>query len=465
MTAAGKYYPADPGELRNEVEKCVGGAGKVKVPGRLVALIAPHAGYQFSGRVAGCAYAALESRSFDTVVVVGTHFPGKGASVLDVDYYQTPLGFAGVDRDVVKKLLAAEVFNSDAARHADHAIETQVPFLQVVLPEGFRLVAIAATETGADFVKKAAQGLARALEGKRALLVASTDLAHFPSYEAANEIDAKIVESWKTLDGMKVIEREEALMREYSATPNLECVMCGKAAVAIVVEAAKLLGAKKLEILKYANSGDVPQGEKSQVVGYAAAAIFGETEMVQELSRDARLHLLGVAREAVTAAVAGKAAPAFEAKTAELKVKRGVFVTLYKNGRLRGCIGCFSSPDELPATVARYAVLSALEDDRFGPVKPDEVAQLGIKVSVLSEPRKAASPEEVEIGRHGIWIVDKRTGRSGTYLPEVATEMGWDRETFLTDCCLHKAGLPGDCWKKGAVDIFIYTTQVFGEGE
>lgn len=465
MVAAGRFYPADAAQLRRMVEGYIKDAGKIEVEGEPVALIAPHAGYVYSGHVAGHAYAAVRGMSFDTVVVMGSHAPGEGISVLDVDWYRTPLGYVRVDREAVKELLEIPYFEYEASRHRDHAVEVQVPFLQAALREGFKIVSLAVNDSCADFAHKIAHDMAHALEGKKVLFVASTDLSHYPPYESAKEIDGEIMETWKTLDGAEIVRRERELMKEHADVPNLGCVMCGKASVAVAAEAAKNLGAHSIELVKYANSGDVADGDKEQVVGYGAAVIFRKGGKVETggLSKEAQEYLLKVASEAITAAVAGGKKPSLEAQTDELKAKLGIFVTLYRNGQLRGCIGCFDSEEELPATVAKYAVYSALHDSRFGPVQEKELADLKIKISVLSAPRKIGSADEVVVGTHGIWVRDPKTGRSGTYLPEVATEMGWDRDTFLTDCCLHKAGLPGDAWKKGEVEISTYTTQVFGE--
>ncbi len=469
MVAAGRFYEKDTVKLRKEVEGYISAASivdeeKKTFSGDAVALIAPHAGFVFSGPVAGYSYAAVKGKSFDTVVVVGSHIPGEGASVLNLDYYQTPLGYVKVDSEVVKKLLAKPHFGFVPNRHNEHAIEVQVPFLQVALKGNFKIVAIAVTDTDSKLIKTLAADLAEALKGRKVLLVGSTDLTHYPAYEKAKEIDGKMMEAWKSLDGEKIVRREKELMKEYAGTDNLECVMCGKAPVAVVVEAAKLLGADSIELLKYANSGDVPAGDKREVVGYGAAVIYRKKK-AGELSQEGQQYLLKVAREAITAAANGRKVPAFEAKTDELKAKRGVFVTLMKKGRLRGCIGCFSSQQELPATIAEHAVLSALRDNRFNPVKPNELDDISIKVSVLSERRKVDSADEVVVRKHGIWVVDPQTGRGGTYLPEVATDFNMSKDEFLSSCCREKAGLPADAWKKGKADIYIYTTQVFGEGK
>jgi AmmeMemoRadiSam system protein B/AmmeMemoRadiSam system protein A len=467
MAVAGQFYPAGESELRKAVEGYMAKAGEIKVQGRPVALFAPHAGYKWSGPVAGYAYAAVKGKSYDTVVVIGGHMPGEGVSVLDVDYYQTPLGYVKVDKEVVKELLELSYFDYAPARHVkEWAMETQVPFLQVALKKGFRIVSLAVNDSSCDFAHKIAYDLAHALEGKNVLIIGSTDLTHYPPYKVSKEIDAKMTESWKTLDVKKILEREEELSGEYADAlrrgDDEGCAMCGRAPVAIAVELAKLLDADSIDVLNVANSGDAKPENRDWVVGYGSAAVY-EKLAPGEVSGCARRFLLKVAREAITAVVTGGKEPQVRANNDELEAKRGIFVTLMKNGDLRGCVGCFFSEEELPQTIATYALMAATRDNRFNPVQAKELSQIKIKISILSAPWKAKSVDEVVVGKHGIWVRDPKTGMGGTYLPEVATEQGWNREKFLSHCCGEKAGLPADAWKTGKADIYIYTTQVFGE--
>jgi len=463
MAVAGKFYPAGAAELRKAVEGYIAKAGEIKMQGRPVALISPHAGYIYSGPVAGHVYATVKGKSYDTVVVIGGHTPGEGISVLDVDYYKTPLGYVKVDREVVKKLLEASYCDYQPARHArEWAMETQVPFLQVALKGGFKIVSLAATDSAAGFEHKIAHDLAHALEGRNVLVVGSTDLSHYPPYKVSKEIDAKMVESWKTLDAKKILEREQQLVLKYGDSFGVECAMCGRAPVAIAVELAKQLDADSIDILNVANSADAVPEDKNRVVGYGSAVIY-EKSAPGEVSKAGQRFLLKVAREAITVFVTKRQKPEFKADSEELKTKRCVFVTLMKNGDLRGCVGCFSTEEELAQTVATYAIMAAARDNRFNPVEAEELPEIKIKISILSPAWKAKSAEEVEVGKHGIWVKDPKTGRGGTYLPEVATEQGWDRDKFLSHCCSEKAGLPEDAWKTGKADIYLYTTQVFGE--
>jgi len=175
-------------------------------------------------------------------------------------------------------------------------------------------------------------------------------------------------------------------------------------------------------------------------------------------SEDDRRRLLELARASVSAAATGGPLP--EVPDEEVfQAQGGAFVTLKRNGSLRGCIGHFTGTGTIGRTVVDMAAAAATGDPRFPSVRPEEVGRLSIEISLLS-PMEPARPEEVVPGEHGLYIRDGF--RSGTLLPQVAREEGWDRETFLAHTCL-KAGLPPDSWRREGVEIYTYTAEVFGE--
>ncbi|MBW1709922.1 MAG: AmmeMemoRadiSam system protein A [Deltaproteobacteria bacterium] len=139
---------------------------------------------------------------------------------------------------------------------------------------------------------------------------------------------------------------------------------------------------------------------------------------------------------------------------------RGAFVTLRKSGRLRGCIGTFSTQNPLKKTVEEMAQAAAFQDPRFPPLRPEEFPEIELEISALTPMRQVESVEEIEVGRHGIYIV--QGFNSGVLLPQVATENNWDRKTFLEQTCF-KAGLNHDCWRSEETRIFVFSAQVFGE--
>ena len=178
---------------------------------------------------------------------------------------------------------------------------------------------------------------------------------------------------------------------------------------------------------------------------------------VAEFTPEQRAVLLRVAHEALAAAVEDRAYSPSGAP-ADLSVPRGVFTTLYRSDKLRGCVGFIHAVRPLIDAVAETAQAAAVQDTRFAPVEPHELAEIRVSLSVLS-PTFAIQPHQIEIGRHG--LVVHHQGRRGLLLPQVATEHGWDAETFLEQTCC-KAGLPGDAWHQGA-GIEAFTAEIFGD--
>ena len=181
------------------------------------------------------------------------------------------------------------------------------------------------------------------------------------------------------------------------------------------------------------------------------------------LSERARARLIELARRTVEAAVKGEPTPQTTIDDPELQGKQGAFVTLKTMGRLRGCIGRFVSDLPLWQTVRAMAVASAAEDPRFvgNRITPAELDSVDMEISVLSPLKKVESPLDIELGTHGIYI--RRGMRTGCFLPQVATETGWSKEEFLSNCCSHKAGLPADAWKDPETEVFIFTAEIIGE--
>lgn len=187
------------------------------------------------------------------------------------------------------------------------------------------------------------------------------------------------------------------------------------------------------------------------------------SETKREISEAARKEILEIAHKAVEAVVRGEGLPEFETSSPEMKLERGIFVTLRNGEMLRGCLGRFEADIALGRLVPEMAAATATQDPRFfgNPITPEELADLSIKISVLSPLRKASSPEEVRVGEHGIQV--RKGWRSGCYLPEVATDHNMSREEFLTSCCRDKAGLSPDAWKDGETEILVFTTESFGD--
>ena len=464
-TVAGAFYPAEAERLRSEVQQYLDQAELEPSAGELLGLIVPHAGYIYSGPVAAYAYRQLEGRQYETVVVVGpSHRVGfAGVALTGADEWATPLGRLPIDRAACEALMKADpdarVFEN--AHESEHSIEVQLPFLQATLRE-FKLVPILM----ADFSKENCAALARALADlgreRRVLLVASSDMSHYPAYEDAVRVDGETLKSIETLDADRVGATTKHLMSQ--RTLNLDTCLCGEGPVKAVLEAARLLGAERAEVLRYANSGDVPVGGRDRVVGYCAVAIYGkktgsgESREQGELNRRQQERLLSVARSAIEEHV--RTGRRLEVKESDPDLLRpgAAFVTLRKGGTLRGCIGILEASAPLIETVRDRAIMAATHDPRFPAVQPDELSQLEVEVSVLSPLRRVQSADEIDISKHG--IVAQAGTRSGVFLPQVAEETGWSRDVLLAHLCRDKAGLSADAWKRDAA-LYVFTVQAF----
>ncbi len=178
------------------------------------------------------------------------------------------------------------------------------------------------------------------------------------------------------------------------------------------------------------------------------------------ISAEDRATLVALARDAVAAEVSDQQPPRPDSQSSILGEQRGCFVTLTNRGHLRGCIGMFQPQETLGEMIVEMGQAAA-RDPRFvtNPITPGEVAQLTVEVSVLSELEETSEPEKLRVGVDGIYILGRGTG--GCFLPEVATDIGWDAKEFLRQCCLGKAGLPADAWKDPDMKVYLFTSEKF----
>ena len=470
---AGQFYPASRAELIIQIQGFVNKSKPMTVNGDIVGIWVPHAGYIFSGQVAGNAYACVQDKKYDLIVLIGAshHIRLKGGSIGNWSHYKTPLGLASIDVTLASQIRKdSDLVECVPVAHTyEHSLEVQIPFLQVVQPG----VPVLPLIIDADLSFREAQSVARTLvervKDKQVLFVASSDMSHYPTYKDAYEVDLKMLDAIATFDPKNVLKRNMEILEQN--VPNLACVLCGKSAVITMMLASKLMGADETEILPYMNSGDI-SGERHRVVGYGSALFVNNQKMKKAkggqvlneiaFSEDEKEQLFRIARESILQALKDKKPPRFNIKNNNLLEKRGVFITLTNEGRLRGCIGHFDTDYPLYQIVTQMSIAAATQDYRFmyNPITSDEMEDIEIKISILSPLKKIDSIDEIKIGQHGIWI--RQGSRGGTYLPEVATEMGWNKIEFLEHCCAEKAGLSPDAWKNDA-EIYIYSSQILSE--
>jgi AmmeMemoRadiSam system protein B len=267
---AGTWYPGRPDALTAEIDRYLGHAGETPA-GELIALIAPHAGLMFSGPVGAWSYAAARGRRFDVAVLIGpSHYVGfDGVAAYERGRFATPLGDLAIDEGTTAAIMAAtSVVKALREPHArEHSLEMQLPFLRRVLPDVPIVPLLMGFQTRAT-IEDLASALVRTLTGRRALLIASTDLSHYFDARTAAELDGRFTEAVRRFD-------VDGLFVEFESYPEHErgrYVGCGAGPALAVLRAASRLGARQTRILKYGNSGDV-SGDYGGVVGYLSAAI------------------------------------------------------------------------------------------------------------------------------------------------------------------------------------------------
>ena len=274
---AGSFYPSSPTALREQVQAFIESAPLVETEDRLIGLIAPHAGYVYSGHVAGHAYRQLQGRSYDTVILLGLshRFPVQGVAIYAKGAFRTPLGEVKIDEELAADIMKhnPQIEDVPAAHAHEHSLEVHLPFLQVALPD-FRIVPLLLQDDSPGNTMALAEAIAKATDDKAVLLVGSTDLCHYPTYEEAKRADAVVVETVAHFDAALLRREMDAYMRTHRAH-DLHCMMCSTGAIYATMDAAKRMKATRIQVLKAANSGDVPIGRREQVVGYMAAAIYG----------------------------------------------------------------------------------------------------------------------------------------------------------------------------------------------
>ena len=421
---AGMFYPADPRILAAEVDDLLGGveqpAARLGYP---KALIVPHAGYVYSGGVAAHAYDGLAAArgSVRRVVLLGpTHRVAvRGLAVPSAGFFATPLGNVRIDTAALQAVRdLPQVVASDAAHAREHSLEVQLPFLQKMLGD----FALAPFAVGAASVQEVAAVIERLWGGPETLVVISTDLSHYHPYETARAIDGATLERIAALS--TDLDHEEA---------------CGATPLNGLLFTARKKGLE-LKLLSACNSGDTAGG-KGQVVGYSAFALYdGETVSLDEAGRT----LLSLARNAIENELGGK--PASTAVAPWLAQAGATFVTLTKDGALRGCIGSLEPRRSLGEDVAQNALGAAFRDPRFAPMSAAEWPQCSVEVSLLSTPKPLRFADEADLlaqiraGEDGL-ILDA-DGKRGTFLPQVWEDIA-DKRQFLAHL-MKKTGLPAD---------------------
>jgi AmmeMemoRadiSam system protein A len=352
----------------------------------------------------------------------------------------------------------SSVGHDASAAGGEHSVEVQLPWLQTVLGS-FEIVPIVMGDQSYESSRALAVALVKLIkkEGKSGdtLVLASSDLSHYHTYDDAVKMDHKTLNALAAWDYFSMSRNFQQRIWE----------ACGGAPIVSAMIYAESMGANQARVLKYENSGDVT-GDHSRVVGYSAdifvkAPDKKSAETPFSLSQQEKSELLALARTSVEHVVQSGDAyqpPASASQT--LNQERGAFVTLTKAGSLRGCIGFTSPVKPLYLTVRDTATLAAVRDPRFQPVSASELPHLDYEISVLSPLRRVLDVQQINIGEHGLLM--KNGDSEGLLLPQVPVEQKWDLQTFLQQTCA-KARMNTGCWQDENTDIFSFTAVVFGE--
>lgn len=414
---AGQFYPGEPARLRAMIKKMIEeDAPRTDVVG----VIAPHAGYIYSGRVAGAVFSRIAFT--DTFIIIGPNHTGNGVplSIMTEGTWKTPLGDVEIDAELGKNILSSSKYLKEdfLAQQNEHSIEVQLPFLQY-FREKIKIVPIVLGVVSTNVYQAVGKEIARAVKelNKKVVIVASSDMTHYEPLDSARKKDNQAIQAILELN-------EEELSRRVH---SMDISMCGFAPVVSLLTAAKMLGAGGAELIKYQTSGDTT-GDTSSVVGYAGI-------IIKEMSPVTRL-----AKDTVESYVTTGKIPGVKELVPEFRERAGVFVSIHKRGELRGCIGTFEpTQPNVAAEIMTNAVSSATEDPRFLPVSGEELADLDYSVDVLTKPEPVADKTQLDPQKYGVIVQSGR--RRGLLLPDLEGVATVDHQI---DICRQKAGIAPD---------------------
>ena len=484
-TLAGRWYSDDANALKKEVGQLFQ-KSDIKPVNDIIALILPHAGYQYSGRTAAMGIQSL-GRQYKRIIVIGPshNMPMEVLSVSQETVYQTPMGEVAIDVEFVNKLLKHPQFQViPQANQPEHSTQIEVPLLQFAQKD-FKLVLIVAGQCSTQTIAKAASILS-SLVDKDTLIIASSDFVHYGPNYGYVPFKENVQEGLKNLDmgAYKYIEKLDSNgFMEYREKTG--ATICGYIPISILL--SMLDKSSQGHLINYSTSGQLT-GDFTNSVSYFSIAFSGKWQtsahstgsgqassvepksspVKQEnnnsgLTEEDKKQLLDFARESIVYYLdKHEMLDVPDSNISErLKEPRAAFVTLKENNQLRGCIGDIFPRQPLYKSVISNAVNAAVNDPRFYPVGKNELKDITIEISALTAPKPIASYKEIRIGIDG--VVLKKSGYSAVFLPQVAPEQKWGREEMLNNLSL-KAGLPADGWKDGA-SFLVFQAEVFGETE
>ena len=462
----GMWYPANSTLLKKQIKDFIK-ASNTDPKDNIMALIAPHAGYIYSGENAAYSYAQINGKNFDRIIVLGpSHYYHLNNQIAlpDSDEYKTVLGTIPLDTEVIDQLSKSSLFIKDNAPFLkEHSTDNQIPFLQETA-RNFKLIPMIMGQFSADKIMEVANLLKKVIDHKT-LIVISSDFTHYGSNFGFTPFKNDIAKNLKNLNESSVIPIKnldaKAFTKQVEKTHD---TICGVMPITLLLH---LLPANtKTNILKYSTSAD-KTGDTETIVSYFSLSFEGKWDTYKEPSmsftENEKKDLLKLSRLILETFIKTQKIPSEKdaqiTVTDSMKQIAGGFVTLHIGKELRGCIGEIVPTRSVLEVIKSRTISAATQDPRFSPVDPGELNKIKIEISILTPPQKINSYEEFQVGQHGIIL--EKNGRSAVFLPQVAPEQGWDRTTTL-NYLSQKAGLPMDAWRE-KTNFSVFEAIVFSE--
>ena len=446
--AAGSFYPKNSEDLKSYIVKVLHHSPVEYHDAYVRAIIVPHAGYAYSGKLAAQAFKQLQGLNPKRIIIIGpAHFVDVGENVVlpNANYWRTPLGEVAIDQQLRDDLLQEGnyIISDDQPHVPEHAVEVELPFLQVLFPEVPILpIAINSIDRAQEFA-----ALLSKYVDRQTLLIISTDMSHYYPALTADAMDGRAIKDIVHQD----IEKMVFDLKEHTIE------MCGAAAVTTLLALVKQQGGMEVENFGHNHSGQMT-GDPSRVVGYFSGGVYRPKsyQALLDYGYEVLKYYLETGR---------RDAAQLKERNQLFDSVRGLFVTLrlkptfgQKEGALRGCLGHVSTSDPLKESVRLLTIASASEDSRFNPVTIDELPNIEIGLSILTHPKIIDSYQDIQLGRQGVIVSQGQ--KSGIFLPEVA-ELFKSKDDFLAELCTEKAHLNSDCYKDPATKIKVFETITF----
>lgn len=469
-TVAGQFYPDNPDSLKSKIKEYLSlENNNIYTDSDIFGLVVPHAGYTYSGYIAGEAYKELIGRKYDVIVIISPSHTKffQGSCVYNGEAYLTPLSPLFLDKDFCYELckqnnnvyLGTDGHDWEKSR-SEHALEVQLPFIQTVLPD-VKIVPIIMGSQDPKSINDLTTALYKTikLQNKKVLVIASSDLSHFHNSEEAEELDSRFIDSFENFDYFKI---QSLLSQKLTEA-------CGGGPIQVMMMVGESLGYQYSSTMNSGTSADSQETptDDSRVVGYFSGIVYKDEnseELLPEFNDLEKKEIIRFTKKVIN----NKILKSNDSTILDLSCDSyfGMFVTIKKNNELRACMGHLLSLDNFQDELKSIAELTATQDYRFGALKESELGEYQIEISFLSRFKRIFDINKIEIGKHGLYIKyyneKQKNYSSGLLLPQVATEHKLNRTSFLQNLS-KKASLDKDSYLDDNAELYIFEAEIITE--